>query len=86
MLVSLHPKYSQGSFVRIFKSVTAQQLFKVLQCAEDDICFVSGKILTTVKVGISLATSVFIFELKRANSKNIKLKVKTIITGATADK
>src|SRR3989344_8520031 len=28
LLVSLHPKYSQGGFVRIFKSVTAQQLFK----------------------------------------------------------
>jgi putative transposase len=28
LLISLHPKYSQGSFVRIFKSVTAKELFK----------------------------------------------------------
>ena len=27
LLVSLHPKYSIGQFVRIFKSVTAKQLF-----------------------------------------------------------
>lgn len=28
LLVSLHPKYSPGQFVRLFKSITARQLFK----------------------------------------------------------
>jgi putative transposase len=28
LLVSLHPKYSPGQFVRLFKSITAKQLFK----------------------------------------------------------
>ena len=28
LLVSLHPKYAPGQFVRIFKSITAKQLFK----------------------------------------------------------
>ena len=28
LLVSLHPKYAPGQFVRLFKSITAKQLFK----------------------------------------------------------
>jgi len=28
LMVSLHPKYAPGQFVRLFKSITAKQLFK----------------------------------------------------------
>ena len=28
LLVSLHPKYAPGQFVRLFKSITAKQLFR----------------------------------------------------------
>lgn len=36
-LVSLHPKHSQGSFVRIFKSATAQQLFQRFPRLKDEL-------------------------------------------------